>query len=68
MIRMNVQDIEKEIQQLHPEQLQELAVWFDEYRSVLWDEKMERDLNAGRLDTLVQNAQNAYSKRQFRQL
>lgn len=59
---MNVQDIEKEIQQLRPEQLQELATWFDEYRSVLWDEKMERDLNMGRLDGLIQKAKNAYSK------
>ncbi|MEI7585992.1 hypothetical protein [Runella sp.] len=65
---MNVQEIEKEIQQLRPEQLQELATWFDEYRSVLWDEKIERDLGAGRLDSLVQNAQNAYSKRQYREL
>ena len=62
---MNVQEIEKEIQQLRPEQLQELATWFDEYRSVLWDEKIERDLGAGRLDSLVQNA---YSKRQYREL
>lgn len=59
---MNVQDIEKEIQQLRPEQLQELATWFDEYRSVLWDEKMEHDLNMGRLDGLIQKAKNAYSK------
>ena len=48
--------------------LEELATWFDEYRSVLWDEKIERDLGAGRLDSLVQNAQNAYSKRQYREL
>jgi hypothetical protein len=59
---MNVQDIEKEIQQLRPEQLQELAIWFDEYRSNLWDEKIERDLNAGRLDSMILKAQNAYSK------
>lgn len=65
---MNVQDIEKEIQQLRPEQLQELAVWFDEYRSVLWDEKIERDLNTGRLDNMMLKAQNAYSNSRFREI
>lgn len=65
---MNVQDIEKEIQQLRPEQLQELAVWFDEYRSNLWDEKIERDLSAGRLDSIIQKAQKAYSIRQFKEI
>ncbi len=65
---MNVQDIEKEIQRLLPEQVQELAAWFDEYRSTLWDEKIERDLNAGRLDSMIQKAQNAYSNRQCREI
>lgn len=50
---MNVQEIENEIQQLKPEQLKELAVWFDEYRFKLWDEKIERDAASGRLDNMI---------------
>jgi len=65
---MNVQDIEKEIQQLRPDQLKELADWFDEYRSNLWDEKIERDLSDGRLDSIILKAQKAYSSRQFKEI
>lgn len=50
---MNVQEIENEVQQLKPEQLKELVVWFDEYRFKLWDEKIERDAASGRLDNMI---------------
>ena len=66
--KMNVQEIENEIQQLKPEQLKELAVWFDEYRFKLWDERIERDAASGRLDNMMQKALKAHSSRQLREI
>ena len=66
--KMNVQEIENETQQLKPEQLKELAVWFDEYRFKLWDERIERDAASGRLDNMMQKALKAHSSRQLREI
>ena len=54
---MSVQEIESAIANLPPEQLAALGEWFDEYRADEWDRQIEADAKAGRLDTLVAEAQ-----------
>lgn len=47
---MNVQDLESAIEQLSPDELKQFSVWFDEYMADQWDQQIERDILAGKLD------------------
>jgi len=50
---MDVQEIESAITQLPPAQVAELAAWFEQFHAQLWDNQIEQDLAAGRLDSLL---------------
>lgn len=54
---MTVAEIERAIVQLPPQDLAELAAWLDEYRAAKWDHQISKDLEAGRLDALVSEAE-----------
>lgn len=47
---MSVQELEKAIRQLSPDDFAQLAHWIDEYRADQWDQQIEADIRAGRLD------------------
>ncbi|QDU54095.1 hypothetical protein [Aeoliella mucimassa] len=53
---MSLQELEKAIAGLPPEELAQFAIWFDEYRADKWDERIEADIKAGRLDQLARQA------------
>jgi len=53
---MSVQEIEQAIANLEPAELFELADWFEQHRSDLWDEQIARDSEAGKLDALSEQA------------
>ncbi len=47
---MPLEEIEKQIAQLSPEELKKFSAWFDEYMSDEWDRQIERDVAAGKFD------------------
>jgi len=51
-----VQDIEKAIRQLSPEDLVTLRTWFAAFDAEQWDQQFEEDVAAGRLESLAQEA------------
>jgi hypothetical protein len=53
---MDVKEIESAIAKLPPAEIAELAKWFEAFHSQLWDKQIERDLKAGRLDALLEEA------------
>jgi len=53
---MTLQEIEKQVAGLPPEQLAAFADWFAEFKSEQWDRQIEADVMAGRLDHLVKEA------------
>ena len=53
---MDVKEIEKAIVNLPPTDIAELAKWFEEFHAQVWDEQIERDLKAGRLNSLLEEA------------
>lgn len=57
---MSVQEIENAIQKLNRDELAQLADWLAEYQNDLWDEQIERDAKAGKLDKLIARADAAY--------
>ena len=52
----NVEDIEKAITQLPQDQLKEFRAWYEKFDSDAWDEQIERDAAAGKLDSLADAA------------
>jgi hypothetical protein len=50
---MSVQAIEAAIVRLSADDLAELMAWLREHATRVWDEQIDRDLQAGRLDALL---------------
>jgi hypothetical protein len=51
-----IEKIEKDIQALSPQELAQFRAWFLEYDWAIWDQQIERDAEAGRLDDLAAKA------------
>lgn len=48
------------IKALDPAALAEFRRWFAEFDAAAWDRQLEADLNAGKLDALLQEAEEDY--------
>ncbi|MCG3112563.1 MAG: hypothetical protein MCM46_12180 [Candidatus Manganitrophus sp. SB1] len=46
-----IEQIEKEIQALTPEELAAFRKWFLEFDAAIWDRQIEEDVRTGKLDT-----------------
>ncbi len=57
---MSVEEIESAIAKLPPSELARLAEWFEEFQARAWDERLERDVESGRLDGLVEEAEREF--------
>ncbi len=51
-----LEKIEQDIASLDPKDVRKLAEWLDEYKAELWDQQIEADAKAGRLDGFIENA------------
>jgi hypothetical protein len=49
-------EIERAVSQLSPEELAVFRTWFAEFDAAVWDQQLEKDVAAGRLDALAQKA------------
>lgn len=47
-------EIQSAVEQLSPEELAHFRAWFEELQARLWDEQIERDIKAGKLDKLAE--------------
>jgi hypothetical protein len=63
-----VENLEKEIQQLSPEELAEFRRWFADFDAPLWDHQLESDVKAGKLDALAEKALRAHAAGQSTKL
>jgi len=63
-----VEQIEKRIKGLAPQDLAEFRAWFIEFDARAWDQQIEADSNAGRLDGLVAEAGADYEAGKARDL
>jgi hypothetical protein len=65
---MSLQEIEKAIEQLPPQDFKTLVAWLDEVRADLWDKQIEADAKAGKLDKLAEQALKDFSEGRFTKL
>jgi hypothetical protein len=55
-----LEDITRAVEQLSPEELAQFRDWFEEFLAQNWDEQIERDIKAGKLDWLAEEARADY--------
>jgi len=51
-----LEDIEKALTELPADQLAEFRAWFEAFEAARFDERIDRDAKAGRLDRLAEQA------------
>ena len=67
-MNMTIEDIEKAVAQLPPDQLAQFRAWFDEFDAARFDQKIERDAKAGKFDRLADQAVEDFRKGHAREL
>jgi len=65
---MTIEDIERAVAKLPPDQLAEFRAWFEEFDAARFDQKIERDASAGKLDRLAEEAIEDLRKGRAREL
>ncbi|MFL4969186.1 MAG: hypothetical protein ACJ8EU_10700 [Xanthobacteraceae bacterium] len=55
-----VEDIERAVSRLTPDELARFRVWFETFEANRFDEKIERDARAGKLDQVAEEALDDY--------
>ena len=63
-----VEDIEQALTELPPDQLADFRAWFETFDAARFDEKIERDAKAGRLDRLAEQALTDFRAGRAREL
>lgn len=53
---MDLEQIERAVTQLPPDELAAFSNWFEEYIAEQWDQQIEEDAEAGRLDSMIEKA------------
>jgi hypothetical protein len=57
---MGIAEIESAIAQLPAKDFSELIAWLKRHYDLMWDQQIEDDLAAGRLDSLIVEADDEY--------
>jgi hypothetical protein len=65
---MTVEDIENAIAKLAPRELDRLRDWFEEFQAARFDDKIERDAKASKLDRIAEQALTDHRKGRSREL
>jgi hypothetical protein len=67
-MRVSVQEIEQAISRLPAKDLALFRRWFQEFDAQLWDEQIEQDVKAGKLDKLAERATTEYRAGKYKEL
>ena len=65
---MQMEQLQKEIEQLSNEDFSQLRRWFAEKDWERWDKQLEADARAGKLDFLVEEAVSAKKNHKLKEL
>jgi hypothetical protein len=63
-----LEQLEQQIAQLSEPELAQFRAWFAGFDATAWDEQIQRDVEAGKLNSLAQQALAAHRKGQTRPL
>lgn len=63
-----VQKIESEVQSLSVSEFKQLRDWIDDYEHKMWDKQLEQDIQAGKLDTLADEALSQFDAGKYKEI
>jgi len=63
-----VEQLEQRVSALPPKDLAQFRAWFLEFDARLWDQQIETDLKAGKLDSLIAEARAEFKQGNSRPL
>jgi hypothetical protein len=63
-----IEDLEKAVAELPPDQLLQFRAWFEAFEAARFDQDIERDAEAGKLDRLAEQAVADYRAGRAREL
>jgi len=63
-----IEYLEQTVSQLSPDEFARFRAWFLEFDARVWDEQIEADLKAGKLDKFIAEAQAEYREGNIRPL
>lgn len=63
-----IEEIEKAVEQLALPELKQFRAWFEEFEAKCFDDAVERDAGAGKLDALADEALTAHRNGRSREL
>ena len=63
-----VEQLEQRVSNLPPKDLAQFRAWFLEFDSQVWDQQIEADLKAGKLDSLIAEARAEFKQGKSRPL
>ncbi|BBL75177.1 hypothetical protein [Methylomagnum ishizawai] len=65
---MTAEAVEQAVSQLPPEEFAKFRRWFAEFAADAWDERIEADAAAGKLDALAEEALAEYRRGEVREI
>jgi hypothetical protein len=65
---MTIEDLEKAVAKLPPDDFTRFRAWFEQFDAARFDEKIERDARNGKLDRLAESALDDLRKGRAREL
>lgn len=65
---MNIQELEHAIMRLDSEELSRFSQWFDDFRALMWERQIAQDTKAGRLATLIEQANQEFEAGRCREI
>lgn len=63
-----IEELQKRISNLPPEDFSKLREWFIEIENQLWDQQISADFKAGKFNKLIEKARAEFSQGQAREL
>ncbi|MEG3877505.1 hypothetical protein QT972_08985 [Microcoleus sp. herbarium7] len=65
---MNITELKTAVTELSQNELAEFLEWLDEFQEALWDKQIEEDVKAGKFDSLMRQAEQAFSEGKCREI
>ena len=65
---MTLQEIENTVASLSPSELAQFRTWFVEFDAEIWDDQIQQDIQAGKLDSMANEALRAHQQGKTQEL
>ena len=65
---MSITEIESAIKNLRPDEFSELSEWFEKFEAEVWEKQIEEDLRSGKLQALIDEAEEDFAGKNYRPL